>query len=93
MYCDRRAHRNSSIKRYKLYKVVGLEKEFPMTSSVRLALKMTKRWLRCRCLKSNVDQLQQQYTFKPVAMNAPVDAFCKPSIDACLRLDYKYSIK
>ena len=73
-----RGYRNSLIKRYKLYKVVGLEKEFPMTSSVRLATKMTKRWLQCRCVKSSDEQLQQQpYTFQPVAINPPVDSLCK----------------
>ena len=65
--------RNSLLKRYKLYKTVGLEKEFPMTGSVSLALRMTRRWLRCRCLKSSEDQLQQPYS----VINAPANSLCK----------------
>jgi len=53
-----------------------------MTSSVRLACKMTKRWLRCRCLKSSDDQLLQlqPYAFRPAAFNTPIDGFCKPIV-------------
>jgi len=69
-------NRNSLIKRYKLYKTVGLEREFPMTSSVSLALRMTKRWLRCRCLKSTEEQQQQQQPYSLI--NAPANSLCTP---------------
>jgi len=45
-----------------------------MTSSVSLALRMTKRWLRCRCLKSSEEQQQQQQPY--TLINAPANSLC-----------------